>query len=123
MDSDDSSSTEREIRHGSSSKADDSRTCENVQTEEDGTKPSLTAEDKGSPIAMSQHVDASNPPLQQEDVSSVTRDINAQKEASTASQMMIPSNVTNLSTSEAARMKRIVDAQFEMQRLLVMRWW
>ena len=48
MDSDDSGSTEPEIRHGSSSLANDSLTCENAQFEDDKTKTPVSNDDYGS---------------------------------------------------------------------------
>ena len=105
MDSDDSGSTEPEIRHGSSSLANDSLTCENAQFEDDKTKTSVSNDDYGSTSVTSQHLDANNQALQQGDVSNEPLQINAPKETSTASPMMVPHYLSNLSTSEAARMK------------------
>ena len=56
MDSDDSGSTEPEISHGSSSKADDSHTCENAQLDDDETKTSVTTMEQ-STIATGRRVE------------------------------------------------------------------
>ena len=120
MDSDDSGSTEPEIRHGSSSMANDSLTCENAQFEDGETKTSVSNDDYGSTSVTSQHLDANNQALHQGDVSNEPLQINAPKETSTASPMMVPHYLSNLSISEAARMNRLVKAKLEEQRLVIM---